>query len=189
MPKPKRFPGAKTAGKRFFLRKMSFSGVKSAPCPRCAFASPKSAMPTVIPRRISWIRRPWPLQFMAANGRREDARQQAAVGPADRQRRYEFFGEFRKTEDLGRSNLWRPMVVNRIRGSNRNRALPGGGLGDQSAGPTATCCRAFYRQAMCYSRASPSRDTSRQRRPVISRKLLEIRRIWELQSMVPEFVA
>ena len=37
--------------------------------------------------------------------------------------------------------------------------------------------------------ASPSRDKSRQRRPVISRKLLEIRRIWELQSMVPEFVA
>ena len=30
-------------------------------------------------------RRPWPLQFMAANGRRQSRRQQVAVGPADRQ--------------------------------------------------------------------------------------------------------
>ena len=29
----------------------------------------QSAAPTVNPRKISWIRRPWPLQFMAANGR------------------------------------------------------------------------------------------------------------------------
>ena len=28
--------------------------------------------------------------------------------------------------DLGRSNQWRPTVVDRMRGSNRNRALPGG---------------------------------------------------------------
>ena len=27
--------------------------------------------------------------------------------------------------DIGRSNLWRPMVVDRIRGSKRHRALPG----------------------------------------------------------------
>ena len=42
-----------------------------------------------------------------------------------RQRRQEFFGEFRKTEETSRSNLWRPTVVNRIRGSKWNQALPG----------------------------------------------------------------
>ena len=31
--KSKRFPGAKTARKRFFLWKMGFSGAKSVPCP------------------------------------------------------------------------------------------------------------------------------------------------------------
>ena len=31
----------------------------------------------------------------------------------------------RQFADLGRFNLWRPMVVERMRGSNRNRALPG----------------------------------------------------------------
>ena len=31
----------------------------------------------------------------------------------------------RKTADLGRSDLWRPTVVDKTRGSNRNRALPG----------------------------------------------------------------
>ena len=31
-----------------------------------------------------------------------------------------------KNADLGRFNLWRPMVVERMRGSKWNRALPGG---------------------------------------------------------------
>ena len=39
--------------------------------------------------------------------------------------------------DLGRFNLWRPMVVERIRGSRWNRALPGGGAASQSAGNPA----------------------------------------------------
>ncbi len=34
-------------------------------------------------------------------------------------------------EDLGRSNLWRPMVVDRMRGS--QRANFGGGLGEREA--------------------------------------------------------
>ena len=51
-----------------------------------------------------------------------------------RQRRQEFSGEFRKTADLGRFNLWRPMVVERIRGSRWNRALPGAGSALPGAG-------------------------------------------------------
>ena len=45
-------------------------------------ALPESATPTVNPRRISWIRRPWPLQPMAANGRRQNPRQQPGAGSA-----------------------------------------------------------------------------------------------------------
>ena len=37
-----------------------------------------------------------------------------------------FLGESRKTEDLGRSNLWRPTVVDRMRGSKWLSALPTG---------------------------------------------------------------
>ena len=48
--------------------------------------------------------------------------QSARVGNAD----MSFPGKSRKTADLGRSDLWRPTVVDRTRGSNRNRALPGG---------------------------------------------------------------
>ena len=58
-------------------------------------------------------RRPWPLQFMAANGRREDARQQPAVGPAD--------PESRRIRGL---QSMVPEFVNRTRGSNRPSALP-----------------------------------------------------------------
>ena len=47
-------------------------------------------------------------------------------GGCSRQRRYEFSGEFRKTADFGRFNLWRPTVVDRTRGSNRQSALPTG---------------------------------------------------------------
>ena len=50
----------------------------------------------------------------------------AGLACLNRQRRQEFSGEFRKTADLGRFNLWRPMVVERIRGSNRLSALPTG---------------------------------------------------------------
>ena len=42
-----------------------------------------SAAPTGNPQGTLWIRRPWPLQFMAANGRRQNRRQQPAVGTAD----------------------------------------------------------------------------------------------------------
>ena len=38
------------------------------------------ATPTCDFRRIPEIRRPWPLQFMAANGRRENRRQPVSVG-------------------------------------------------------------------------------------------------------------
>ena len=62
--KSKRFSGAKTAGKRFFLWKMGFT--KIAPCPRCIFALPESAMPTGVFRGIPENRRNQPLQFMAA---------------------------------------------------------------------------------------------------------------------------
>ena len=62
--KPKRFPGAKTAGKRFLLWKMGFT--KTVPCPRYIFALPESATPTKVFRRIPENRRNQPLQFMAA---------------------------------------------------------------------------------------------------------------------------
>ena len=42
----------------------------------------QSAAPTVNPRKISWIRRPWPLQFMAANGLRQNPRQHPGAGSA-----------------------------------------------------------------------------------------------------------
>ena len=44
------------------------------------------------------------------------------IGNADQR----FPGESRKTEDLGRSNLWRPTVVDRMRGSKWLSALPTG---------------------------------------------------------------
>ena len=40
------------------------------------------ATPTCDFRRIPEIRRPWPLQFMAANGRRENRRQHVRAGSA-----------------------------------------------------------------------------------------------------------
>ena len=57
--------------------------------------------------------------------------QSARVGNAD----MSFPGKSRKTVDLGCFNLWQPMVVDKTRGSNRNRALPGGSrwLSSQSA--------------------------------------------------------
>ena len=39
--------------------------------------------------------------------RRQDARQQVAVGPADRQRRPSICGEVRRFEEISRSNVWR----------------------------------------------------------------------------------
>ena len=68
--------------------------------------------------------------------------------------------------DLGRSNLWRPMVVDRTGGSRWVQAQPAGSRWVQA-------------------RACPSRQC----RPVISRRFLEIRRIREVRSMLPEFVA
>ena len=59
--KIKDFSGAETARKRFFLWKMGFSDAKIAPCPRCAFALPESAMPTGVFRRISENHRNWGL--------------------------------------------------------------------------------------------------------------------------------
>ena len=37
-----------------------------------------------IHKQVLWIRRPWPLQFMAANGRRQNRRQQVRAGSACR---------------------------------------------------------------------------------------------------------
>ena len=60
------------------------------------------------------------------------------------------------------------------------------GLGERSAGPTATCCRAFYRQAVRYSRASPSHASAAPTE--VFRERPENRRIREVQFMLPEFV-
>ena len=57
-------------------------------------------------------------------------RQQMAVGNADLQ----FAGSSCEFADLGRSNLWRPMVVDRTRGSNRQSALPTCPVLDMAAG-------------------------------------------------------
>ena len=45
---------------------------------------PRRQRRLMISRKILEIRRPWPLQSMAANGRRQNPRQQGAVGTADR---------------------------------------------------------------------------------------------------------
>ena len=44
----------------------------------------ESATPTCNFRRIPEIRRPWPLQFMAANGRRQNRRKQVRAGSGGR---------------------------------------------------------------------------------------------------------
>ena len=63
-----------------------------------------------------------------------------------------------------------PEFVARTRGSRWSRALPGGGLGERKA-------------------ITEPPQPRRQRRLAIRRKFLRIRRIRELQFMVPEFVA
>ena len=70
--------------------------------------------------------------FGGGLGEREAKRslpQLARVGSADRKSAGNSCG----FEDLGRFNLWRPTVVDRMRGSKWNRALPGGGLGEREA--------------------------------------------------------
>ena len=92
----------------------------------------------------------------------------------------------RNHADLGRFNLWRSMVVARIRGSmcvqaqpagsRWNRALPGGGQRSSIGCAAACACRLSLPEP-------PPVSPRRQRRHMISRKLLEIRRPWPLQSM------
>ena len=55
----------------------------SGHCPAAAGGSRQRRL--TIRRKFLRIRRPWPLQPMAANGRRQNPRQHPAVGPADRQ--------------------------------------------------------------------------------------------------------
>ena len=60
-------------------------------------------------------------------------RQPVAVGTADRKRRPVISGEFRKFADLGRFNLWRPMVVARTGGSKCVQAQAAGCQRDQGS--------------------------------------------------------
>ena len=102
-------------------------------CPVQAQHCPEEAAPTRVFRESG---KPKTLAAPIHGGQGSSAGCAAASGtghcpvqaqPARRrQRRQEFSGEFRKTADLGRFNLWRPMVVERIRGSNRLSALPTG---------------------------------------------------------------
>ena len=102
-------------------------------CPVQAQRCPEEAAPTRVFRESG---KPKTLTAPIHGGQGSSAGCAAAGGtghcpvqaqPARRrQRRQEFSGEFRKTADLGRFNLWRPMVVERIRGSNRLSALPTG---------------------------------------------------------------
>ena len=73
--------------------------------------------------------------------------------------------------DLGRFSVWRPMVVDRMRGSEWQSALPTGSKWVQAQPAGAAPSEAEEAKA-----ARQSAET------------LRIRRIRELQSMVPEFV-
>ena len=46
--------------------------------------SPRRQRRPSIHKQVLWIRRPWPLQFMAANGRRQNRRKQVRAGSACR---------------------------------------------------------------------------------------------------------
>ena len=124
-------------------------GEKSAPVRRGAGAGMacrqrKSARPTENPQRgFAELR---PLQFMADDRRRKNPRQQPSAGSACRQqagagsacRQQAGAGtacrkSARPTEnpqcgfaDFGRFSLWRTIVVERTRGSNRVQAQPAG---------------------------------------------------------------
>ena len=72
------------------------------------------AAPAFNPQGILRISRHWPLQSMAANGRRQNRRQQVRAGSACtaaasgcRQRRLIIRREFCGFEETSRSNLWR----------------------------------------------------------------------------------
>ena len=69
----------------------------------------------------------------AQKRRFREAGEVAAQGSTSRQRRPVISGEFRKFADLGRFNLWRPMVVARTGGSKCVQAQPAGRQGDQGS--------------------------------------------------------
>ena len=81
-----------------------------------------------------------------------------------RQRRPIIRREFCGFEEPSRSNLWRlgSCAIRRqqVGAGSACQTNFGGGLGERSAGPTATCCRASSRQAIRYSRPSPSQHES-----------------------------
>ena len=82
------FSSTEPAKKRFFFWKMGFT--KIASCPRCIFALPESATPTVNSRRILWIRRMRELESMVpefvarTRGSRWSRALPARVGNADK---------------------------------------------------------------------------------------------------------
>ena len=127
--------------------------------------------------------------YMAANGRRQNPRKQVGADPvrggnADkrepgtartaataeckpspgRQCRQEFFGEFRKTGEISRFNLWR-LISCAVR---RKQVEPGTARTAEASG-----CRLSLLAAMP---------------PNNLRRSAQIRRLRELQSMVPEVV-
>ena len=118
---------------------------------------------------------------MAANGRRQNRRQQPAVDPADRQQvgagaacRTNFGGGLGERE--AKRSLPQPRRAAPARQSARNLA------------DSQTLAALIYGG----QRSSPepaAASGSRPCRPVISRRFLEIRRIREVQFMLPEFVA
>ena len=74
-----------------------------------AFFMENRSCPAGASSAILRLRRLRPLQPMAAVSRSQNPRQQVSAGPVCpcRQRRQEFFGEFRKTEEISRFSLWR----------------------------------------------------------------------------------
>ena len=128
--KSKRFPGAKTARKRFLLWKMRFSGAKIVPCPPY---TPLGAIESSRGLRPSRALRGF-----------FDSLSDSLKGIA-------FGGRLRPPGGSPRRMALPSLRVG------RQQANFGEGLGERSAGPTATCCRVSYRQAMRYPRPSPSR--------------------------------
>ena len=63
---------------------------------------------------------------MTANGRRQNPRQQPAVGPADRQRRYEFSGQVPENRRIRELQFMVPEFVARTGGSKWLSARPTG---------------------------------------------------------------
>ena len=102
-------------------------------------------------------------------------------GNVSRQRRPAISAELRGFEDLGRFNLWRPMVVNRTRGSKWMQALPAGSKRVQAQRTSQSPAATVPLSGEPHGRATmpPLKGEV----PAIQAVGFELRRPWPLQFM------